>query len=543
MSLRCWGRWLALLLLVSVLLVPELARAQAFPFYSRSEALGDPQDRETWAMWPFYSDERTTTTVSRGVHPLFNYWADSSNGHRDVDVLWPIYSYRFRPVRQNATDYERSYLFPFYYNRTETRFNRPEKDLFILPFWFQGSEGNTGQYFILFPIIWYANNARVEVPLFPKRAVTFGAIFPLAGDVRGYFNRDRITFFLWPLFVYSHDGHGQDYNAIYSFVWPITGLYKGPEVSGFRLWPLFATVRKKDEYTRSYWLWPLGHHRKGRISKTNADQEDVTLFLPFYANFKRPNIRLKTYFPFYGRLEVGDRVSEGYVLALYNRETNTRLGYREDRYLLFIVRRRVPLPGFEPDPEKPKTTYGGGVFPFYTRTQNPKRISKNIIWPFHQYRVSRYDDYTFKRSYVVPFFSSQQKLFSDGRENHSKYVFPIFRTRKTLDDQVHKSYLHLFVYTYAAPMDRNWAPLWTYWEKEENLQTGRRTIRVLKEMSRYERDEDGNVQRRFNLPGIDYHHFRSSDGETSGSTKLLWGAAERRRDEKSGFRMFGVKLF
>lgn len=532
------------LLFCLLAILPLGAAAQVFPIYDAYQSFRDDKHRETHAMWPFYIHKKTSDTLNVAVHPFYSYYEETDTKQKDIDVLWPIYTYRYRPELGAAEDYERSYLFPLFYDRKEERFGRVVADRFILPIWFEGSQGTTGRYQILFPFYWYARNARLSVPLFPQRPVTFGAIFPIAGDIRGYFNRDRVAFFLWPLLVYSSEGQRgtADFNEIFSFLWPVFGLYKGPKVSGFRVWPLFASVKKEDEFHRMYWLWPLGHYRKGRISRMNPEHEDVTLFIPFYARFRRPNIKLDMLFPFYGRLEVGDRISQGYALALYNVDINTRRKTREDRFFWFLIRKKTRLKDYSPESGDPQATVGGGFFPFYTRTYSDTRVAKNIVWPFHTYRQTEYDQYTFTRSYIIPFYVFQRRDFDDGRYAYTKFVFPFFRSRKTLDGQQQSNALHLFFYTYAGPMDRSLAPLWTVWEKQEDVNTDAKSIRAAKNLWTYEKREDGAEKRTFNLLFIDYESVKKPGESEQGHTRLFWGLIGRHKSPELKTELLGKKF-
>lgn len=541
---RCWLRLIGIYVLLLGVLLPASGYAQLFPFYDEDTIYTDEDydGREVFAMYPFYEERYTSNTSLLAIHPLFSRERETDTQNLDFDILWPLFNYRYRPDRGGVKNYRRGFLFPIYYNRKETRFNSENSDIFLLPIWFQGDQGTRGRYRILFPIIWYAYNARLAVPLFPPREQTFAAIFPLVGDFRGYWNRDRIAFFLWPLLVYSSAGKGDDFNEVYSFLWPIFGLHKGPKVSGFRIWPLYATVKKEGEFRRSYWLWPLGHYRKGRISKDNPEQEDVTLFIPFYAKFRRPNISLDMVFPIYGRLEVNDRVSHGYALAIYNRETNTRTKIREDRYLWFLIRDKTYLPGYTAEDADPNATVGGGFFPFYTRSKGPKRINKNIIWPLHTYRWSKYDEYTFERSYIIPFYSFKKRLFNNGEYAQSKFFFPFFRKSKTLSDQVSANYLHLFFYGKAAPMDRNWAPLWTFWEMKEDLNTGEKTIRWFKNAWKYEHRPDGSTRRQANLFLFDYESIQEPGKPKTGHTRFLFGLVGKHREPELKTEILGFKF-
>ncbi|CAN5201433.1 hypothetical protein BH09SUM1_BH09SUM1_25830 [soil metagenome] len=503
------------------LAAPSFLMAQAFPLYDVKTSYSDDPTTETWVLYPFYLDRETSQTLSVALHPLFSSQKDKSTLRSDFDFLWPIFSHRYRPDKIGAKNYSSNSLFPLYFDRKETRFNQENSVRLLLPIYFQGKQGKRGRYLIIFPFFWYSQNARLQVPLFPPREQTFAAFFPLIGDFRGYWNRDRIFFFLWPLYVHSKQGTGKDFNEIHSFLWPIFGKYGGPEINGFRVWPLFSYVKKDNEYKRAFWLWPLGQYRSGRISKTNPRQQNVVFFLPFYAKFRQPNISLDLVFPFYGKLVVRDRVSQGYFLALYNRDINYRRGTREDRYLLFLIRKKTKLPNFTEEDVAKDAMLGGGVFPFYTRTHNDKKVRKNVIWPFSIYKLNRYPTYFYERKYFVPFYSSQLKQKTNGEFNYSKFVFPFFRERKTVGGVKRTNVLHLLFYNDVDAIDREYAPLWTVWEKQEDLKTGEVATRVFKNVSRYEKKADGSVRRELNLLLFNYQKTTHPAAPTEKKIKIL----------------------
>ncbi|MCC6546908.1 hypothetical protein IT570_07040 [Candidatus Sumerlaeota bacterium] len=517
-------RAFALLFAMAMLLLPQIGSAQAFPFYHHDhESELDPELKEKWVLYPFYREVETSDTLTIALHPLFSWYRESDTEKKDFDILWPIFSYRFRAQTQAAKNSRTAYLFPLFFQRHEERYGRNIYGRMILPLWYEGRQGPRNHYRILFPFFWYGYNARLVLPFFPPREQTFIALFPLAGDFRGYWNRDRIRFLLWPIFVQSSEGTGADYNQVNSFIWPIFGIYSGPRVKGFRVWPLFSWVEKDGEFQRYSFLWPLGHYRKGRISKTNEGQQNIFMFLPFYAKFRQPKVSLDLVFPFYGKLRVGDRTSTGYALALYNTDVNTRLGIKEQRYLLFIVRKKTRLPGFDPANIPKDVTVGGGVFPFYTRVHNDLKVRKSILWPLHQYRYNVYNEFTFKRSYVVPFYSNRLRVYDDGTSVQSKFLFPFFRFKKTTDDEKRTAALHLFFYSDVQNIDRLYAPLWSWWEKTENLKTGEKSLRWFRELWIYERREDGATRKRVNAFLYRYDKTTHADGSHDGTWSVGFG--------------------
>ncbi|MCC5876119.1 MAG: hypothetical protein JJU11_07875, partial [Candidatus Sumerlaeia bacterium] len=396
-------------------------------------------------------------------------------------------------------------------------------------------QGNTGTYRILFPFFWYAYNAEMAFPLFPARPQTFAAFWPLIGDFRGYYNRDRIFFFLWPLIVYSNHGRGEDFIETSSFIWPIFARHGGHNVSGFRIWPLFSTVRKKDEFTRSYFIWPLGHYRSGRISRQDAREQNVFMFLPFYARIRRPDFNFDMVFPFFGSLEVGQREVDGYFLAIYNVERNYRRNTRENRILWFIWRWRKPLDGIEPEEFDDTIATGGGLFPIYTNVEGSRSRRQTIIWPIYHDRWNKYEEYEFSRRYVVPFYSSQQWDYDDGPTRKRRFFFPFFRQTQTLEGIKRENSLHLWFHTEVEPVDRLYAPIWEFWNRQENLETGEKSVHWFQTAHRFERHKDGTERRRTNLLFFDRETMRDQDGELHrGSTRLFWGLAGHHTTPEDG---------
>lgn len=504
------------------------AAAQFAPFFDERALLTDEIESEKTILSPAYEATTTSVTSTLALRPFWSRHNEAGGGYI-TDGLYPIYEYRYKPETWQRGPYRRTSIFPLYFDRTQNLPDRGEDhDRLLLPFLFAGEESRGGRYAIVFPFIWYAKLARLAVPIFPPRPQSFQAIWPLYGDFHNFWNRDRITWVLWPLYVRSTEGEKGDpkYNRIDSLIWPVFGWVSGPTTKGFRVFPLYSRVVQDDEFDRGYFLWPLGHFRSGKIAGKEAEEQELFFFLPFYGKMRRPNITFDLVFPFYGRLLMKGRESRGYFLAIYNEQKRFRDGVKDQRLFWFLFRRQTPIPipeGITPT-EDPVT--GGGFFPFYTRYHNETRERRTTLWPFGIYRWNRYDDYEFKRTYVFPFFLNKIWNYDSGEVKQSKFLFPVYRTLINKDGSKSWNVLHLFPYARSEGLDRNWAPLWTVYSKRISA-SGSKTVKWIGKTHLREIAADGARRIETNAVLFNHRHETAVNGEVTASTQLLYGLLGR----------------
>jgi hypothetical protein len=519
------------------------AHGAAWPLYSHLESL-DGTDRDTWVLWPFVESRDTPTSTTFAIHPLFSATRNLDSGQQEVDILWPFVTARHKPRTRFGARENTLRIFPVLFARRQQTGRVTDWSQMLFPVYYNGKQGRTGRYLVVAPFFWYARDAKLAVPLFPRRPQTFAALWPLMGDFRGYYNRDRIQFILWPLYVRSRDGVGDDRNVYTSFAWPITGIVSGPKTWGFRLWPLVSYVEREDKFRRAYWLWPLGGYRRGVSSKTGDTTQSLTYFAPFYFDMDTPKFRFKAVFPFYGRLETKGRKTRGWALAIYSEDDDLRRGFREHRILWFLIRWRTRIPTTLVDQatadERART--GGGVFPFYFTRNAQDMKRRTVLWPLYHEKWDHYPairdertgetvkmGYEYRRRYIAPFFSDQVKTMDDGSSARSTFVFPFFRRIRTMKGTVATSSLHLWFYDQEPAVDRNWSALWTFHERTVDHRTGARKVRVAKGLYTFERSAEGEEKSRVNLLFLDVQDRRGGNGPDARSIDAFWGLYGRKR--------------
>jgi len=499
---------------------------------------------ETWFPWPFIRFRHAPDHSQIAFFPLVSITRDEKRQQRNVDVLWPISTWRKRAEVWGVTERTDFSIIPLFYSGGGTRDGEQFHNRYLIPIYWQGRQEDGGHYFLLLPFIWHARDANLIVPLFPSRKQNFSALWPLAGEFHGYWNRDVIQFFLWPLFVRSWRGDGDDRIELLSFVWPITGYYKGEGVKGFRLWPLVSYVDVKDQQRRAYWLFPLGRYSLSRGTGVDGADEQFTLFVPFYGRMRTRNINYDAIFPFYGSLRMAGRHSRGWALASYMQDDNLRTGLRTHRVLWFLVRwtERIDVPAqFSEQAAEANPMEGSAVFPLYSHRANPNRIRRTIVWPIYHHRVDFSDDHTMRRSFLVPLWAFQRREFEDETRSSRGYFLPFYRHWRDRDGNRYQSAPHLFPYSRIESTDRNLATFWTVWSRRWNSQTGELRNRVMGGLWKHDRNLIGDERKQLNLLLFNTERRTRVDAEPEADTTLLFGALGlHRRQGRTSFSVLGL---
>lgn len=495
-----------------------------------------------WFFWPFVETGSGPGGRYVDVHPFYSWHGDAETGGDSSHALWPLVIRTHRPDAWGTKDRRTLDIVPLWHSSTGDQGERGRVGhRYLVPFYWAGKQSGTedrpgGRYLIVFPFLWHAENARLVAPLFPTRPQNFSAFFPFGGTFDGYWNRDRVRFFLWPLLVESTKRTPDETVKLYSFPWPFVGLYSAEKTTGFRLWPLFSRVHKPGEFTRAYWLWPLGHYRREASAETGRSPRELALFLPFYGRARDGKYEYDLAFPFYGELRQKGRHTRGYALAIYNEDDDLRKGLRSHRLLWFLVRwtSRIPAtvePRVEPTPEdvasSPGPMEGGGVFPVYLKRTNSRSVRQTIAWPFYNRRIDRYDDRTYRREFLLPFYGRAETRHSDGKNRGGWFLWPLKRSIVHRDGTTFSSVPHLFPYMSAEPVDLNWAPLWMAWTRSADPATGEVRTRLLGNFSAFDRQADGTVTRQLNAAVWSWRGSKAPDGSRSGRSNILFGLASR----------------
>ena len=293
--------------------------------------------------WPIRVDQRDADgrpLAWQGAGPLF-FSRPLAEGGR-------VHGFRpFWVAREDATGRRTSatFLYPIYFTRSDgavrtwsvlNLINHREPAAGAI------SE-NAAQGFDVWPFYFSRDTGAAET--------SYRALFPIAGEVKNRFYRERVSWLLFPLYLRT-EARGV---VAKSYVWPFVRTASGGGVERFALWPLLGWRNQEGVSHQSYYLWPFIYKKTTGLD-TPAPLETGGV-LPFYSYERGPELQSETWaWPFFGYL---DRT------APYR--------YSEVRYFwpLFVQ-------GAGTDRERSRWA------PFYTRSIIQGYDKQWVLWPLYR---------------------------------------------------------------------------------------------------------------------------------------------------------------
>ncbi|MBI5382192.1 MAG: hypothetical protein HZA31_09865 [Opitutae bacterium] len=217
-----------------------------------------------------FAQPRAEGGRAEGFRPLYLLRKDAAGATREVDLLYPVFTYR-----TDAGTYRWSLLSLI--NQSGRLADAPaptpqtaEPEAFdVWPFYFSRQTGDP--------------------------ATSYRALFPLAGTVLNRFGNDRMEWWLFPLYGRFQKGE----KVVHTMPWPFVKTIAGGGHRGFALWPLFGDREQAGVSRSQFFLWPLVYKDESRL-----DQPVPTVSLgalPFYARHTSADTNGETYlWPFFG---------------------------------------------------------------------------------------------------------------------------------------------------------------------------------------------------------------------------------------------------
>ncbi len=357
-------------------------------------------------------------TVS-GFRPFFVKWRATAGETREIDVLYPVFTYR-----TDSEKYRWSVL--QLVNRSGDRAARSAERLPAL----------TYETFDLWPF-WFSRDTG-------SPESSYRALFPIAGTIKSRFGYDKLTWTLFPFY-----GRAEKRGAITTATpWPFIKTTQGTE-QGFAFWPLFGWRTKPGVHDYRFFLWPLGWNN--------------TIQPPPESPAGTPPRREVAFLPFYSRETAPGYVNESFLWPFFgytNRDQPKH--YHETRYFWpFLVRG---------DGDNHTVNRFG---PFYTHSVT-KGIEKTwVIWPL--YREKRVSEagiaQTQRQVLYFLYWSLQQRSLTNpsAAPAEKAHLWPLY---STWDNGAGKRQ-----FQFPSPLEvffpdndrvhQTWSPLFSLYRKDQ----------------------------------------------------------------------------
>jgi len=403
-----------------------------------------------------WSERDLDGSLRRRVAGPIGEFSSATNGMSLLAVR-PFYCRTTDPERDRALD---EYLWPLGMDKSLGS-DRYWRVLSVFGHDF-GEPNPTGRYrVVVFPLAAWGRDAEGK---------KYFGVFPLGGEVHEFLGFDRIAFAAFPLYLDTriNDLRTRD------ILWPFISWTEGEGVWRFRFFPFYGLSEREGEWRKGFALWPVWTWCR-------------------YEGERGPTGSGFIFFPLFGHVGLTDQETWMILPPLFRWSSNDR-GYRS---------MNCPWPFFQYVRAKDESkTY---LWPLWGVKKLPDASFSFLLWPIgSRLRLDRGDE-RIERTVLFPLWFHETRENSrggapSGGEAAGRYakLWPLFSYRRE-EDTTCLRVPDLWPGKQLSPVERNWAPFWTLYQRE-----GRR-------------------------------------GE--GGEELLWGLYRRRWDERGGFSVSLFPLF
>ncbi len=417
------------LLIIGCATVPgQTQRNNVSPFFFH-QADKEQAEEKVDALGPFYNSYSSPKEEGWAVRPLLSYHHDRDREIKEWQFLYPLGKYRRTP-EETYTQF-----IPLVSGHRAVN-ETPE----------YGKKRDFG----FFPVFWGRT----------KSGEPYGGLFPIYGQFKERFERDDITFFLWPLYS-SARWEGNQKTTI---LWPILSWTKGDKERAFRIWPLYGYEEKKGEYDRSFVLWPLFF-----VHREDLDTE--------YPKTKR------MFFPLYVSETSAAENKKIFLWPFFNYYHDRRNDYKQW------------------DMPWPLIQYAKGedylvkkFWPLFSEKQKPDSYEFSLLWPIYEYARERLEeDQAEKTTYRFLIINkSETTVWPEKNETESvTRLWPLFYLKTRRDGS---AFLHFpaIIPIEDEGFERNYGPIFRIYEYEKDKEGGEKS-KFLWGVYRHESRQDWNM--------------------------------------------------
>lgn len=363
-----------------------------------------------WHVGPFFEYRRTEPGDATfwALRPFYSEVDAPTSRTAATDVLWPLVSYRDHA--------DAAWWSAFLLLYGDSRASDPSWTFNVFPFWFSGTT---------------------------RKGEDYWGFFPFYGTHPHFLLMDDFSCVLWPIW-HSYEVKGVRSHAV---CWPFVTWRDEPR-PGVGVWPLYGYARQRES-THHYAFWPLVTWAVYDEDRDTSGVGHSWWGLPFYGEVRRA------------------RESQTMVIPPFFSYTETDSARRW----------RLPWPFI--DFETTATRDRISVWPLweqirgYSFADRQKAHPEEWTWRFGWKLIENTElssGRTFEKCFnFFPFFTWERRW--NGRnadETASSYlrIWP-FWSSETAGGRTRQRTLELIPIRHSEGIERNWAPFWSLWEKDE----------------------------------------------------------------------------
>lgn len=436
------------------------------------------------ALGPFF-ESRIAPDGKRflAVRPFYSRADGPEQGRVIREALWPVASTKdFKD--ETFWHFLLMYGHDFERHKTEPRYR-----LLLLPVLFAGRSAEGERYF---------------------------AIFPLGGRIDEFLYRDKIVFALFPLYSYSTF---KDVKT-HSILWPIISSTKGEGVSRFRVFPLYGKSVYRDQWKKTFVLWPLW--TTVEYSYPNSKGSGYMLF-PLVSHIKLTDQETWMLLPPFFRWSEGTKQNKLYAPWPFVQ----RLTGETD--LLYL-------------------------WPLWGKKREAETKSWFCAWPVVSGQETQYKDFVLSRFRILPFIQHERRTERPAggaqtnrtdqltappavQERYFK-LWPLLSYARQ-GTNTHFRIAALWPALDVPSIEKNYAPLWTLYSHRKTGAAGEHELL----WGMYRQTDDGARLRHLSLfPLLTLD--RGAAGEAAGSTSLFFDLLHYERNGlDTGWRLLYLFKF
>ena len=372
-----------------------------------------------WHLGPFFEYRRAEPGDATfwAVRPFYSQVRDPATRTADRDVLWPLVS-----LRDHADASWWQALVVLY---GDARAADPTWSANFVPFVFCGRD---------------------------RRDEGYWGVFPFYGHHPHFALMDDWTFVLWPVW-HTYTVKGVRSHAV---LWPFVTWRDDPR-PGVGVWPFYGQARQRES-DHGYVLWPFVTWASYDEDRDTSGAGCSWWFLPFYGEVRRA------------------RESQTMVLPPFLSYTRTPTA----------TRWRLPWPFIECQASSTRDRVS--VWPLWEQVRGyayadrtkarPEERTWRVGWQLventkletdrtFEHRFNLFPFVTWERRWSKPKGAGMTGFVPEREPDDAYFRFWPFWSSETVDGRTRSRTLELMPIRHNEGVERNWAPFWSLWEKDE----------------------------------------------------------------------------